>query len=127
MDYFNELLWESHCSNTIRVLCISPRVVEIRIPNIDLFRSTPVRLVPVQYLLSLGLELLDLLDLLDLDLPRALALVFDWRDRAPGSPGRGAGAATSSTRSTTSTTGATLPLARLVLPVLIVPCDPVIL
>jgi len=37
MDYFNESLWESYCSNTIRALCISPRVVEIRIPHIDLF------------------------------------------------------------------------------------------
>ncbi len=95
--------------------------------RIDLFRSTPVRLVPVQYLLSLGLELLDLLDLLDLDLPRALALVFDWRDRAPDSPGRAAAAAASSTRSTTSTISTTLPLALLVLLVLIVPCDPVTL
>ena len=92
--------------------------------RIHLFRSTPVRLVPVQYLPGLGLELLDPLNLLDLD--HAVALVFDWRDRAPDSPGRAAAAATS-TRSTTSTISTTLPLAVLVLLVLIVPCDPVTL
>ncbi len=95
--------------------------------RIDLFRLTPVRFVPVQYLLGLGLELVDLLELLDLDLPRALALVFDRRDRAPDSLGRTVAAATSSTRSTTSTTSTTLPLALLVLLVLIVPYDPVTL
>ena len=93
--------------------------------RIHLFRLIPVRLVPVQYLPGPGLELLDPLDLLDLD--HALALVFDWRDRAPDSPGRAAAAATSSTRSTTSTISTTLPLALLVLLVLIVPCDPVTL
>ncbi len=91
--------------------------------RIDLFRSTPVRLVPVQYLPGPGLELLDLLDLLDVDLPRTLALIFERGDRAPDSPGRAAAAATSSTRSTTSTISTTLPLALLVRPVLIVPCD----
>ena len=93
--------------------------------RIDLFRSTPVRLVPVQYLPGPGLELLDPLVFLDLD--HALALVFDWRDRAPDSPGRAAAAATSSTRSTTSTISTTSPLALQVLLVLIVPCDPVTL
>ena len=95
--------------------------------SIDLFRLTPVRFVPVQNLLGLGLELLDLLELMNLDLRRAPALVFDWCDRAPDSPGRAAAAATSSTRSISSTTNATLPLALLVLLILIVPCDPVTL
>ena len=39
--------------------------------RIDIFRTTPVRLVAVQYLSGPGLELLDLLELQDLDLPRA--------------------------------------------------------
>ena len=74
-------LFESHSSSVfLHVLLKSES-------RIDLFRLTLVRLVPVQYLPGLGRELLDLLELLDLDLPRALALVFDWRDRAPDSPG----------------------------------------
>ena len=80
--------------------------------RIDLFRTTPVRLVAVQYLSGPGLDLLDLLELLDLDLPRAHALFFDRGASAPESPGSSAAAvATGSTRHTTSATSATLPLA----------------
>ncbi len=109
-------LFESHSSSVFLNVVLKSEW------RIDLFRLTPIRLVPVQYLRGLGLELLDVLDLLDLDLPRMLALVFDWCDRAPDSLGRAAAAASSSTRSTTSTTSTTLPLALLDLLVLMEPC-----
>ena len=93
MEYFDELLWdgplfESHSRSEF------PHVLLKSESHNALFRLFPFRLVPVQYLPGLGLELLDLLELLVPDLPRALALVFDRGDRAPDSPGRAAAAAT---------------------------------
>ena len=93
MEYFDESLWdgplfESHSRSEF------PHVLLKSESRNALFRLIPVRLVPVQYLPGLGLELLDLLELLDPDLPRALALVFDRGDRPPDSPGRSAAAAT---------------------------------